>query len=134
MFNSLNNKSIKIGVDIVHISRIEKIYYKDKENFAKKILTAEEIKTYNCFISEKRKIRYLALRFAAKEAVSKALGHGIGVINWHDICILNNNAGKPYIIFNKEKLLKIGYNTAINFDISLADDYPTACAFVVLWE
>ena len=62
-----------IGNDIVETSRIEKIYHKFGEHFPQRILTPSE---YKVFVERKKNISFLAKRFAAKEAFSKALGIG----------------------------------------------------------
>ena len=85
-----------IGIDIVELSRIEKISEK-QPNFIKRILTETEQNRYH-ELSEKRKIEFLAGRFSAKEAFVKACGTGISK-EWSftDIEVLNNDRGQPYI-------------------------------------
>lgn len=79
---------VGIGTDIVQIPRIEKILHLYPELFSKRILALKEL-------------RQLAKRFAAKEAVSKAFGVGIGQgINFKDIIILNDDLGKPLVNIN----------------------------------
>ena len=78
---------VGIGTDIVKISRIKEAYDLYENRFAKKILCPAEL---NIFQEKQKSISYLAKRFAAKEAASKALGTGIGLISWQDIEIKNN--------------------------------------------
>lgn len=85
-----------IGIDIIELDRI-KALTKRKPEFAKRILTEKELFHYQK-LKENRQIEYLAGRFAAKEAFSKAMGTGIGKsLSFQDIEVGKNNEGKPYI-------------------------------------
>ncbi|NTU53086.1 MAG: holo-ACP synthase [Chlorobiaceae bacterium] len=82
-----------IGVDIVEIARIRSIYDRFGVTFMKKILTDAEM--LQC-LAKPDPVASLAGRFAAKEAVSKALGSGIAHgLGWHSIEVLNDEAGRP---------------------------------------
>ncbi len=83
-----------IGVDIVEIDRIERAVASRKERFLARVFTPEE-RDY-CF-SKPRPARHLAARFAAKEAVSKALGSGKSGMRWTDIEVCRDPHGRPYI-------------------------------------
>ncbi|NTU57351.1 MAG: holo-ACP synthase [Chlorobiaceae bacterium] len=86
---------MEIGVDIVEISRIRAIYERFGAVFMRKILTEAEID--QC-LSKPDPVASLAGRFAAKEAVSKALGSGIArSLSWRSIEVLNDDAGKPVV-------------------------------------
>ena len=88
-------KIFGIGTDIVNINRMKKSIKKNTRSFKNKIFSKNEI-----IYCEKKKDPYsfYAKRFAAKEALSKALGTGIRKgINFKDIEIINNNYGKPTI-------------------------------------
>lgn len=114
-----------IGTDMVDIRRIEKLIARKGWNaFAKKILSKEELK----IIPEKEKnyAAYLARRFAAKEAITKAFGTGMGQTKLHDIIILKNKSKKPEVNIRNKKNLKV--------HISMADEYPYAIAFAVIEE
>jgi holo-[acyl-carrier protein] synthase len=97
--------------------------------FIKKILSEQEIS-----IMPSNKIAYhLAKRFAAKEALSKALGCGIGSkISFTDIEIFNNLAGKPYFSDKTLDIISCIMGHKIIAHLSIADDYPTAIAQVIL--
>lgn len=117
---------IGIGSDIVQISRIEKLLEKFSMHFLNKILAAEEIDIYNS-LHPKFHASFVAKRFAAKEAIAKAFGTGIGVsIKLHDIIITNNNIGAPIAKVSS----KIAKDKKIFLTIS--DDYPIAVAFAVI--
>lgn len=115
-----------IGIDIVEVERIRKAC--EKRNFLEKIFTKEEIKSLT-----KNKFFYqsLAARFAAKEAVVKALGTGIGTVRWKDIEILKDAKGKPIVNLYgkaKEKFYEKGFK-CIEISLSHTKDYACAVAF-----
>ena len=119
-----------IGTDIVEVERIMNMNSLDK--FAKKILSFEELKVCKPLIEEK-KISFLAKQFAAKEAVSKALGTGIGEsVKFNEIEILRNEYGKPYI--NSTGMLTNIFDDLgiIKTHVSLSDEDKYALAFVIL--
>ena len=122
-----------IGTDIVNIKRMEKFFNKNNNTFKKKIFSKSEI----LYCDKKSKpTSFYAKRFAAKEALSKALGTGIRKgINFKDIVILNNNMGKPFIRlkgstadFLKKKIKSKNYR----IHLSLSDDSPWAQATVII--
>ena len=87
---------IGTGIDIIELSRIEKLM-KRQPSFITRVLTPFEQDKFHT-LNEKRKIEFLAGRFAAKEAYSKANGTGIGKdLSFQDIQINNEESGKPYI-------------------------------------
>ncbi|GAB6183429.1 holo-ACP synthase [Thermodesulfovibrio hydrogeniphilus] len=114
-----------IGVDIVSVDRIKAIYEKFGEKFLKKIFTDNEIK-YS--FSHKNPFPHFAARFAAKEAVIKALNKPEG-LKLKDIEIINSSNGSPQIaisgswFMDKEK-------TVINCSLSHEKNY--AVAFVII--
>ena len=126
-------KIFGIGTDIVNIKRMQKILRINNNNFKKRIFSKNEI-----IYCEKKKYRasFYAKRFAAKEALSKALGTGIRRgINFKDIEIINNNYGKPTIKlrgstanFLKKKIK----NKKYSIYLSLSDDIPWAQATVIV--
>ena len=88
---------IGIGIDLVEKSRIEQLVGRQPK-FPERILTADELEQFYT-LSEKRKIEYLAGRFAAKEAYAKAAGSGIGKrMGFLDIDSNYNKVGKPQIV------------------------------------
>ena len=127
---------IGIGVDVVEITRIKKLYSKFDNRFIRKIFTVQEIKYCESFNIENRIAKY-AKRFAAKEAVVKALGIGFTKgISFHDIEILNNSLGKPYFTISGRALeylhsLIISGCTAKKH-LSISDTKELAQAFVVI--
>lgn len=92
-----------IGVDIVELDRI-KLIMERQPRFIDKCLTPNEIQQWQLCRSEKRKIEFLAGRFAAKEAYSKALGTGIGRLGFQDIEVRTNQNGAPFIVSHQSEV------------------------------
>ena len=87
---------MKIGTDIIHISRIEKSLEKFGEKFKTKFLNDSEIQLA-------KKSESIAGFWAAKEAIAKALGCGIGAeLSFHDIMIDKDHKGAPHFVLTKE--------------------------------
>jgi holo-[acyl-carrier protein] synthase len=119
-----------IGTDIVEVERIRKL--DSLEKFADKILSLNELEVFKSQIDEK-KVTFLAKQFAAKEAVSKALGTGIGKdIRFNQIEILRNSDGKPYL--NHDGIITTILNDLgiTKTHVSLSDEKKYVLAFVVL--
>ncbi|WP_341756956.1 MULTISPECIES: holo-ACP synthase [unclassified Candidatus Tisiphia] len=125
---------ISIGTDIVQIPRIERILNLYGQCFIDRILSKKEVQKLTS-ISKDQHGCFLAKRFAAKEAVSKALGVGIGRnLQFKDISILNDDLGKPFVLgCYPENLNKFGRNLEqVKVHLSISDDYPIAIAFVIV--
>ena len=126
-------KIFGIGTDIVNIKRIEQSFKKNGNAFKNKIFSKKEI---NYCENKKNPSSFYAKRFAAKEALSKALGTGIRKgINFKNIEISNNKFGKPSIKlsgstanFLKKKIKTKKYSIYL----SLSDDEPWAQATVII--
>ena len=126
-------KIFGIGTDIVNIKRFEKVIKKNKTSFVKRIFSKKEI---NYCEKKKKPSTFYAKRFAAKEALSKALGTGIRKgISFKNIEINNDSYGKPYIKLKgtTEQYLKRKIKSK-NYSIylSLSDDEPWAQATVII--
>ena len=119
-----------IGVDIAEIARFKKSMERFGDRLARKILTDSEFKQYP---KVKDPARFLAMRFAAKEATSKALGTGFKQgISPRQIGVEHEPSGKPnLIVFGKASLL-FNQRRIDNPKVSLSDDGGLAIAFVVL--
>jgi holo-[acyl-carrier protein] synthase len=124
---------IKVGTDVIHIPRIEKIVSKFGQNFCERILHHLETDFFKSL--KMNHSHYLAKRFAAKEAISKAFGVGIGsLLKFSDIFIFKDKLGAPQVIIEQQilnKLLPIGFSHCL-ISLSISDDYPIAVAFVVI--
>ena len=128
---------IGIGCDLVDIRRIENMLIKYDKSFINRIFASQE----SFYIpNNQAKACFFAKRFAAKEALVKALGIGFRHgITWRDICVLNNNLGKPYIKLGGEatkQLEKLSKQYAnrkeVKIHVSLSDEPPYAQAMVIL--
>jgi holo-[acyl-carrier protein] synthase len=87
-----------IGIDIIEVGRIEASYKKFGDRFIQRILHPAEI---SYCLSHRAPGPFLAARFAAKEAVSKAFGTGIGAqLGWQDMEIGRKATGEPFVIFH----------------------------------
>lgn len=95
-----------IGVDIIEIARIEKSLSKS-ERLVDRILTIKEQEVFQSYSNQRRKIEFLAGRFAAKEAFAKAHGTGIGQLSFQHIEVLADELGAPRLTaqgYDAEKL------------------------------
>jgi holo-[acyl-carrier protein] synthase len=120
-----------IGTDVVDISRIKKLFNKNK-NFKNRIFSKIEIKYCE---SKKNKIAFYSKRFAAKEAFVKALGTGISNgISFNEISINNNKNGAPFIeLLGKTKIITKNLTKKKNkIYLSLSDEKKYAIAMVVI--
>jgi len=121
---------IGIGVDIAETARVEKLVAKYGQRFAQRILTADELLEFD---RRKHSSSYLATRFAAKEAVAKALGTGIGEqFGFHSVQIDNDAQGKPLLRFVGSAVDLIAGLKINNAMISLSDEKHYVVAMVVL--
>ena len=119
---------ITIGNDIIEISRIESLIERYEDHFLKRVFTEKEC--LNCS-ERKYKASYFAGRFAAKEAIVKALGTGIGsLVQWHDLEILNNDKGKP-IVFVSDKVKDNFGELSLEISISHCKEYASAVALCI---
>jgi holo-[acyl-carrier protein] synthase len=114
-----------VGVDVIVISRVGKVLAKHPERFLKRIFTPEEAAFCRGRVHE------LAARFAAKEAVMKALGTGARGLAWREIEVLPNRRGKPLVYLHgdaKKRGDRIGLR---GVDVSLTHEGDLAIAVVV---
>ena len=119
-----------IGVDIVEVGRIERAYRRWGLRFAEKILGPVELEQ---FAVTRTPVRFLAMRFAAKEAASKAFGTGFKQgISPSQIEVRHNQAGKPSLVFS-DRVAELARreNVAASF-VSMADEREYAIAYAVL--
>lgn len=105
-----------IGVDIVEFERIERVLKKEK--FVDKILSDAEKNVYYDLKNEKRKMEYLAGRFAIKEAIYKAASNVCQGMSFSDFSILNDSAGAPYLAAPNISSLMISLSHSKNYVIA----------------
>jgi holo-[acyl-carrier protein] synthase len=119
-----------IGTDLCEIRRIERALERFGERFARRILVESELAVFH---RRRSSAAYLAKRFAAKEAFSKALGTGIHFpVNWHNVWVVNNRAGKPAFEFSRPLAGFLEQRGVEKVHLSLTDEIGMACAFVVV--
>jgi len=118
-----------IGTDLCEIRRIEQALERFGERFARRILVESELAVFQ---RRRLKAAYLAKRFAAKEAFSKALGTGIHFpVNWHNVWVVNDRSGKPLLEFSKPLAELLERRGIEKVHVSLTDEIGMACAFVI---
>lgn len=118
--------SITCGTDIIEIERIKKSIEKLGDNFLNRVYTIKEIEY--CESKKKQKYQHYAARFAAKEAVFKAISKELEdkyKINWKDIEVLNDEQSRPYVLIKNEK------RTDIDISISHCKEYAVATVVMI---
>jgi holo-[acyl-carrier protein] synthase len=118
------------GIDIIEVERIEASYEKFGDRFLNRILVAGEMEY--C-LSHKKPGPFLAARFAAKEAVSKAFGTGIGAqLSWQDIEVKRKESGEPYVVMHGKgaELMKQRGARIVHLTISHTEKHATAMAIL----
>ena len=119
-----------VGIDIIEVSRIEGSYARFGDRFVERILLPEEI--HYC-LSHRAPGPFLAARFAAKEAISKAFGTGIGAqLGWQDMEVGRKESGEPFVILHNKGTELMATRKAIALRISLShtQNYATAVAIL----
>ena len=116
---------LSTGVDQIEINRVQAAIERHGSRFVDRVYTLAEQEA--C----KGKIASMAVRFAAKESVAKALGCGIGDVAWKEIEILNNERGAPQLYLHGAAAQKAKELALKNWSISLSHDQSDAIAFVV---
>lgn len=123
-----------IGVDLLRLDRIERVYARYGEKFVHRILGPQEINKFRLRSQRdpQRGIRFLATRFAAKEAFSKAIGLGMhSPMTWSRMQTLNEPGGKPCVQLS-EPLASWYAERFGKAHISVTDETDTVAAFVVV--
>jgi len=119
-----------VGIDIIEVGRIESSLEKFGDRFLKRVLHPDEIAYCQ---SHKRPAPFVAARFAAKEAISKAFGTGIGAqLGWHDIEVGRKPSGEPFVILHGGggKLLQERGGGAVLISLSHTQEHATAVAIL----
>ena len=116
---------LRSGIDIIEISRLDEVNPAIRLRFIQRVYTASEI------AQARDRTDALTGLFAAKEAVSKALGTGIGRVHWQDIEILHLSSGQPVVkLHNQAKILaeQLGLHT---WSVSISHDRDKVVAMAV---
>jgi len=123
-----------IGTDIVQISRVEAALARNGDRFAEKILGPQELEKYHArrARSEVRGLRFLATRFSAKEAFSKAIGLGMRMpMTWRSAQMLNDPSGKPTIVCSGA-LAEFMQQNKLSAQVTISDEADYGVAFVIV--
>jgi holo-[acyl-carrier protein] synthase len=119
-----------IGTDILKLARVEGVYERYGDRFAERLLLAEE---QALFARTKNKVRFLGMRFAAKEAIAKALGTGFANGIWvRDVGSVPNAFGQPQVIYSprgREVCRRLGVGAGF---LTLTDEAGLIVAVAVL--
>ncbi len=119
-----------VGIDIIEVARIASSYERFGERFVNRILLPDEI-AY-C-LSHKNPAPFLAARFAAKEAISKAFGTGIGAqLGWQDMEIRRKESGEPFVVLHGKGKELFASRGAEQLLVSLSHTQNYAAATAVL--
>ncbi len=116
---------IKTGIDIIEITRIQGALDRYGDRFLQRVFTPAEIT--EC----RGRADALAVRFAAKEATTKALGTGIGPVSWREVETLHKRSGEPYLILHGRADLIAKYLGLTTWTVSLSHSRENAIAVVV---
>ena len=116
---------IATGVDLIEIARIEEVISRHGKHYLERVYTPAELEYCG------KRTESLAGRFAAKEAVVKALGCGIGDVTWKEIEILGDDQNAPMLTLTgmaEQKARELGLN---NWSVSISHSQSHSVAFVV---
>jgi len=120
-----NLMKLVTGVDLVEITRIEEVVTRHGKHYLDRVFTAAELEYCG------KRAESLAGRFAAKEAVAKALGTGIGDVSWKEIEILGDEQNAPTLTLHgmaEDKARELGLTT---WSVSISHSQSHSVAFVV---
>ncbi|HEX2603662.1 MAG TPA: holo-ACP synthase [Oxalicibacterium sp.] len=123
-----------IGTDIIQINRIEAALQRYGDRFAERILGPQELERFHRRRAkvEARGLRFLATRFAAKEAFSKAIGLGMHMpMTWRAMQTLNAPSGKP-VVQTSGVLQAFMLENGLTAQVSITDETDYAVAFVIV--
>jgi holo-[acyl-carrier protein] synthase len=119
-----------VGIDIIEVARIAASLEKFGHRFGERILLKEEI---DYCLSHRRPAPFVAARFAAKEAISKAFGTGIGAqLGWQDMEIAHKESGEPYVILHGTGKKLFEARRAKNILVSISHTEAYAAVVAVL--
>ena len=119
-----------IGVDVIEPDRVARLLEIYGERFARRVLNQEEWPSYQ---RTRRPVLFVANRFAAKEAFSKAMGTGFRYpVTLGQISVLQNKLGKPELYFRPDLQRLVEAEGIVGWHVTISDEKSVACAVVVL--
>jgi holo-[acyl-carrier protein] synthase len=116
---------LRTGVDLIEIARIEEVVSRHGKHYLERIYTSAEMELCG------KRAESLAGRFAAKEAVAKALGSGIGDVDWKEIEILGDDQNAPVLHLNGKAAQKSDKLGLKSWSVSISHDQSQVIAFAV---
>lgn len=117
--------NLRTGIDLIEISRIEEVVSRHGKHYLERIYTSAELELCG------KRAESLAGRFAAKEAVAKALGCGIGDVEWKEIEILDDEQHAPVLQLDGKAAQKAVELGLTDWSVSLSHSQDHAIAFVI---
>ncbi|UOF92122.1 holo-ACP synthase [Fodinisporobacter ferrooxydans] len=123
-----------IGVDLADLKRIREVLERHREGFIRRIFSGQEQRNHTAFLqtpTSSRTVEFIGGRFAVKEAVSKALGCGIGTIGWHDIEVVQLPSGAPSVQLTGQALALAAARKIEKWHVSISHAKDSVVAFVV---
>ncbi len=119
-----------VGTDLIEVQRVARVLERYGERFARRILCEPELRRFR---AHRQPVAYLAKRFAAKEAFSKALGTGIHApANWHGVWVSNLRSGKPVLEYTPALAELLQQRGIKRSHVSITDERGMASATVIL--
>ena len=119
-----------IGVDVLEPDRVARLLERYGERFARRVLTEQE---WPAYLRTSRPALFIANRFAAKEAFSKAMGTGFRYpVTLGQIMVLQNRLGKPDLAFRPDLQRLVEAEGIVGWHVTISDEKSLACAVVVL--
>lgn len=119
-----------IGVDVLEPGRVARLLELYGERFARRVLTEDEWPLYQ---RTKRPVLFVANRFAAKEAFSKAMGTGFRFpVTLGQIVVLQDRRGKPVLSYRPELKRRVEEEGIVGAHVTISDEQSVVCAVVVL--
>jgi holo-[acyl-carrier protein] synthase len=119
-----------VGTDLIEIARVRRALERFGERFARRILCEPELERFR---AHRKPESYLAKRFAAKEAFTKALGTGIHApANWHGVWVKNLKSGKPVLEYSAALAALLESRGIKRAHLTITDERDIACATVIL--
>ncbi len=107
--------NVAVGIDIIEVERVRKVFERHGERFLKRVFTEREV------LQCRGKATRLAGRFAAKEAISKALGTGLHGVAWREMEVVQLRSGRPTVRLHGNAMLRAQQLGLTAFDVSIAD-------------
>ena len=129
--HSSQGVNVAVGIDIIEVGRVRKVFEKHGERFLRRVFTEKEVQ--QCRRAGTVRASRLAGRFAAKEAISKALGTGLHGVGWREMEVVQLRSGRPTVTLYGNAKRRAEFLGLSAFDVSIADlaEFSIAIAVAV---